>query len=160
MSEPSVKGGGPSTLATNRRASHEYQFLEKLEAGLALQGSEVKSIREGKVSLNEAFAKIENGQLMLHNMHVQPYPHARKEDQDPVRTRRLLLHRREIDRLAGQIAEKGRTVVPVRLYLARGRIKIELAIAKGKLGTDKRETLKKKVQDRETARTVARMTRR
>ncbi|MCB1101868.1 MAG: SsrA-binding protein SmpB [Kiritimatiellae bacterium] len=154
------KRGGSQTLASNRKASHEYQFLEKLEAGIALQGAEVKSIRDGKASLNEAFARIEDGQMLLYNMHVQPYPHARTDDQDPVRVRTLLLHRRELDRLTGQVAEKGRTLVPTRLYLHRGLIKVEIAVAKGKLAIDKRDSLKKKVQDRETARTIARLSRR
>ncbi|MGA1531301.1 MAG: SsrA-binding protein SmpB [Kiritimatiellia bacterium] len=142
-------------LASNRKASFSYQLLEKFEAGIELQGAEVKSIREGHVSLNESFARIESGQVYIHGMHVQPYTHSRSETHDPVRPRRLLLHRTEINRLTGQVAEKGRTLVPVKLYLKHGFIKIEIALGKGKELVDKRETIKRRTADRETARAIA-----
>ncbi|HMO52137.1 MAG TPA: SsrA-binding protein SmpB [Kiritimatiellia bacterium] len=143
------------TLAGNRKASFEYHLLEKFEAGIELLGPEVKSIREGHVSLNESFARIDDGQVFVHGMHVLPYSHSRTDTHDPVRPRRLLLHRNEIARLTGQIAEKGKTLVPVRLYLKRGKIKIELALGKGKELVDKRETIKRRTAERETARAVA-----
>lgn len=142
-------------LASNRKASFNFHLLDKFEAGIELQGPEVKSIREGHVSLNESFARIENGQIYLYGMHVQPYSHSRIEINDPIRPRRLLLHRSEITKLIGQVAEKGRTIVPVRLYLKRGFIKLELALGKGKELLDKRETIKRRTSERETARAIA-----
>ncbi len=148
------------TLAGNRKASFQYHLLESFEAGIELLGPEVKSIRDGHVSLNESFARIDSGQVYIQGMHVLPYSHSRAENHDPVRPKRLLLHRREIERLTGQVAEKGRTLVPVRIYLKRGRIKVELALGKGKELVDKRETLKKRTSDREMAREVSRLSRR
>ncbi len=147
-------------LATNRKASFSYHLLEKFEAGIELRGAEVKSIREGKVSLNESFARLEGQQVYIYGMHVLPYVHSRLETQDPVRPRRLLLHRSEINKLTGQVAEKGRTLVPVKLYLKRGFIKLEIALGKGKELVDKRETIKRRTTERETAREVARHARR
>lgn len=143
------------TVASNRKASFNYQLLEKFEAGIQLTGAEVKSIRDGHVSLNESFARIDKGEVYVHGMHVQPYSHSRVETHDPVRPRKLLLHRGEINKLIGQVAEKGRTVVPVRLYLKRGYIKMEIALGKGKQMVDKRETIKKRTADREVARAIA-----
>lgn len=142
-------------LAANRKASFNYQLVEKFEAGIELQGAEVKSIRNGHVSLNESFARIDAGQIYIHGMHVQPYTHSRAETHDPVRPRRLLLHKAEINRLTGQVAEKGRTLVPVKLYLKHGYIKLEIALGKGKELVDKRETIKRRTSDREMARAVA-----
>ena len=146
---------GSKVLASNRRASHDYVFVEKFEAGLALTGPEVKSIRDARVSLAEAYAQVENGQVWLHSLHVQPYAHARSDAYDPVRPRRVLLHRSEIDRLIGQTARKGFTIIPTRLYLRRGWVKVELALARGKQAEDKRETLRRKADARETARAIA-----
>lgn len=143
------------TLASNRKASFNFHLLEKFEAGIELTGPEVKSIRDGLVSLNESFARIENGQVYVLGMHVQPYTHSRAEVQDPVRRRRLLLHHSEITKLVGQVAEKGRTLIPVRLYLKRGFIKMEIALGKGKELADKRETIKKRTADREMSRAIA-----
>jgi SsrA-binding protein len=154
---PASKDGGGKTIASNRKASFDYQLLEKIEAGIELRGSEVKSIRGGFVSLNESFARIDGEQIYIHGMHVQPYTHSPVESHEPARTRRLLLHRNEITRLVGQVTEKGKTLVPVRLYLKRGFIKIELALGKGKQLIDKRETIKQRTSDRETARTIASM---
>lgn len=149
----STTGGG--VLVTNRKASFSYHLLEKFEAGIELRGAEVKSIREGHASLNESFARIEGNQVFIYGMHVLPYAHSRVETADPVRPRRLLLHRSEINKLTGNVAEKGRTLVPVKLYLKHGLIKIEIALGKGKELADKRETIKRRTADREMARAVA-----
>ena len=141
-------------LATNRRAYHDYHILEKFEAGIALLGSEVKSIKEGHVSLNEAYAAVSGGRLILHSLHVQPYAKARIEQHDPIRAKQLLLHKAEINRLVGQTTIKGHTLVPLRVYVKRGLIKVEIGLAKGKLLSDKRETLRRKTADREMARAV------
>lgn len=143
------------TLAGNRKASFNYHLLEKFEAGIELLGPEVKSIREGHASLNESFARVENGQVYLYGMHVLPYSHSRADTHDPIRPRRLLLHQAEIAKLTGQVTEKGRTLVPVRLYLKRGFIKLEIALGKGKEQFDKRETIKRRTSERETARAIA-----
>ena len=135
----------------------DYHLLEKLEAGIELRGPEVKSIRDGLVSLNESFARIDGEQIYIHVMHVQPYKHSPVEAHDPIRVRRLLLHRNESNRLIGHVTEKGKTLVPVRLYLKRGFIKIEIALGKGKQTIDKRDTIKERTTNRETARTIAAM---
>lgn len=142
-------------LASNRKASFNFHLLEKFEAGIELLGAEVKSIREGHVSLNESFARVDGNQVFIYGMHVLPYKFSRAEALDPIRTRRLLLRRSEINRLIGHVAEKGQTLVPVKIYLKHGFIKIELALAKGKETADKRETIKKRTADRETARALA-----
>ena len=154
------KKDSDKSIAANRKASFNFHLLEKFEAGIQLTGPEVKSIRAGHVSLNESFARLENDQLFLHGMHVQPYSHSRVETHEPVRPRKLLLHRREIGRLVGQVAEKGMTIVPVRIYLKRGLIKVELGLCKGKREYDKREAVRKKTADREAARALAHSVRR
>ncbi|HEY8240285.1 MAG TPA: SsrA-binding protein SmpB [Kiritimatiellia bacterium] len=155
MTEADKKPRGSGQLATNRKASHHYFILEKIEAGIELRGPEVKSIRDGRVSLDEAFADINNGEMVLRDLHIQPYKHSRVEELDPVRPRKLLLHKAEIFRLLGQIQIKGHTLVPLRLYLKQGLIKVELGLAKGKQFADKRESLKRKEHDRDVARIVA-----
>lgn len=152
--QPAAKDGG-KLLASNRKASFNYHLLEKFEAGIELRGAEVKSIRDGRCSLNESFARIEKGQVYIYGMNVLPYAHSRVETHDPIRPKRLLLHRNEIARLTGQVTEKGRALVPVRLYLKHGFIKLEIALGKGKELVDKRETLKQRTSDRETARAIA-----
>ncbi len=142
------------TLASNRKAFHDYHILEKIEAGIELQGAEVKSIKAGHVSLNEAYALVRDGQVVLHSLHVQPYEKARVEQHDPVRPKRLLLHKAEIHRLLGQTTVKGHTLIPLSVYVKRGMIKVELGLARGKLLEDKRETLKRKTADREMARAM------
>jgi SsrA-binding protein len=137
-------------LAENRKAAHDYHFLEVLEAGVALLGTEVKSIREGRVNLRDSYGRIENGEVFLHNLHISPYSHKGYADHDPLRRRKLLLHRREIRKLIGQIVEKGLTLVPVRLYLKNGRVKVAVAVARGKQAHDKRETIRRREIDRET----------
>ena len=154
MAESSAKSPASGTLASNRRASHDYFLLEKIEAGLELSGAEVKSVKACRVSLQEAFAELDNGQAWIHGLHIQPYEHSRQPDYLPARRRRLLLHRREIDRLVGETAQKGNTLIPLRIYLKRGWIKVELALARGKQTVDKRETLRRKEADREAARAI------
>jgi SsrA-binding protein len=139
-------------VATNRKASHEYFLLERLEAGLELQGSEIKSVRAGQISLQEAFVNIENGQAWLMDAHIAPYEHASIFNHAPRRPRRLLLHRSEIRRLYDQVRQKGVTIVPVRVYLKAGRAKLEIAVAKGKKLYDKREAIARRDAEREMER--------
>ncbi len=154
MNAPATKTDEFKTIATNRRAFHDFHILEKFEAGIELRGAEVKSIKAGQVSLNEAYAAVEGSQLVLHSLHVQPYAKARIAEHDPVRPKRLLMHREEIHRMIGQTAQKGHTIIPLRIYVKRGLIKVEIGLAKGKLQEDKRETLKRKDADREMRRAV------
>ena len=140
---------GEKLLATNRKAYHEYFILDKLEAGVALLGTEVKSIREAKINLKESYAAVKEGEAFLFDCHISPYSHGNRENPDPTRTRKLLLHRQEIRKLIGKTQEKGLTLVPLRVYLKRGKIKIELGVARGKKLYDKRETERKKDSDRE-----------
>ena len=141
---------GEKLLATNRKAFHEYFILDKLEAGIALLGTEVKSIREARINLKESYAAIKEGEAYLFNCHISPYSHGNRENHDPLRRRKLLLHSREIRKLIGKTQEKGLTLVPLRVYLKRGRIKVELGVARGKKLYDKRETERRKETDRET----------
>ena len=142
-------------LARNRRARHEYHVDEVIEAGLVLAGSEVKSIRDGKVTLVDAFADIDKGEAWLHQMDVGVYAFAHQRNHDPRRRRKLLLNRREIDRLEGKIREKGYTLVPLSLYEKQGRVKAELALVHGKQEWDKREDSKKRESQREIDRAMA-----
>lgn len=143
------------TVAQNRRARHEYFLLETIEAGIVLTGTEIKSIRAGRANLNDAYAKVEAGEVLLYNMHVSPYEYGNRENHDPLRTRKLLLHKGEILRLIGKTREKGLTLVPLRLYLdAHGRAKVELALAKGKHAWDKREAIAERDVKREVDRVL------
>jgi SsrA-binding protein len=143
----------PAPTINNRRARHDYLVLDTYECGLVLKGSEVKSIREGKANLRESYARVENGEVFLHGMHVMPYAFAR-EELDPVRPRKLLLHHRQIDELARATAEKGVTLVPLRLYFKDGRAKVELATARGKRQYDKRQAIAKRDAEREADRAM------
>lgn len=143
-------------IATNRRARYDYEVLERIEAGLALLGPEVKSLRAGKASLADSFATIRRGEAFLHELHISPYPQAARENPPPKRERKLLLHRAEIARLAGRVAERGLTLVPLSLYFREGRVKVELALARGRRRHDKREA----IRERESERELARVTRR
>ena len=134
-------------LATNRKAFRDFHVLEKLEAGIELRGTEVKSIRDGHIRIDEAYAHIENGQAEVLQMTIQPYSHGNVHNHSPTRPRRLLLHKKEISRLQSKIGEKGLTLVPLKAYLKDGKVKIELALCKGKDTVDKRDTLKKKDAD-------------
>jgi SsrA-binding protein len=136
-------------VATNREAYHNYHILETHECGIALTGTEVKSIREGRCNLKDSYGLIRNGEAWLFNAHISPYSHGNRENHDPTRTRKLLLHRSEIDRLAGKAQEKGLTLVPTKMYFKNGHIKVELAVGKGKKLYDKRETEKRREADRE-----------
>lgn len=149
-----IKDTDFKTIATNRKASHDYFLLEKIEAGIALMGCEVKAIRAGLVSLNEAYADVSNNEVWIHSLHIQPYEHSRNETYQPARPRRLLLHYEQICRLHAKVAVKGHALIPVRIYLTRGKVKVELALAKGKNVIDKRDTLRKKESDREARRAV------
>ncbi len=137
-------------LANNRAAYHEFHILEKYEAGIALKGTEVKSVMSGKIQLKESYVAIKDREVWLFNAHISPYSHGNRENQEPVRTRKLLMHRREIDRLEKEVTQKGMTLVVTRVYLNNGRIKFEIGMAKGKKLHDKRDTIKKKDIERET----------
>ncbi len=140
------------TLARNRKARHQYFIEEKFEAGIALQGTEVKSVRAGKVNLKDSYARVENGELFLYNMHISPYDQASRFNHDPLRTRKMLMHRREIGKLAGYVQEKGYTLVPLSIYLKKNRVKVELALAKGKKDYDKRRSIAERDARREMER--------
>jgi SsrA-binding protein len=138
-----------NTLINNRKARHDFTILETFEAGIVLKGTEVKSIRAHKANLNDSFGRVERGELFLYNFHIDPYEFGNRENHDPLRKKKLLLHAHEIKGLIGQVAQKGFTLVPLTLYLKRGKVKVSLALAKGKLQLDKREDLKKRIADRE-----------
>jgi SsrA-binding protein len=142
-------------VATNRAAAHRYHLLEKWEAGIELHGSEVKSLREGGVQLKDGYAALHEGEVFLHNVHIAPYGPASRENHEPERVRKLLLHRREIERLIGKTAEKGLTLVPTRVYFKGPRAKVEIALARGKDFADKRRALKDRDQRREIERALS-----
>ena len=139
-----------SNIAENRKAYHDYHLLETFEAGVVLLGTEVKAIREGRVNLRDSFARINDGEVYLFNVNISPYSHRGYADHEPLRRRKLLLHKREIRKLIGKTVEKGMTLVPTRLYFKDGRVKVAVSLAKGKQDYDKRETIKKRESDRET----------
>jgi SsrA-binding protein len=139
-------------IATNRKARYQYQFHDTYEAGMVLLGSEIKSIRAGRVSLQEGFVQFEAGEAWLVNVHIAPYDPASQQNHEPRRRRKLLLHRREIDRLHSRVREKGFTVIPTRLYLKDGRAKVEIALARGKKQYDKRQTIAKRDSKRQMER--------
>lgn len=145
---------GRQIVARNRKARHEFDILETFEAGLALKGPEVKSLREGQVAFHDAFARIERGEAWLYSLHISPYEQANRANVDPLRTRRLLLHKQEIRKLVGQVEEKGLTLVPLDIYFVRGYAKMTIAVARGRKLHDKREALKRKQLDREARRAV------
>ena len=146
------KPPAPAPTVDNRRARFEYEFLERIEAGIVLTGTEIKSLRSGQTSISEAYARIRDGELWLLSMYVPPYKHGSFSNVEPNRPRKLLMHRKDIDRLAGRISEKGLTLVPTRLYFKRGRAKVEIALARGKKLWDKR----REEQDRDVKRDIAR----
>ena len=143
-------------ITTNRKALRDYHILDKFEAGISLVGTEVKSIRAGAVNLMGAFARIENGQVMLYGMDIQPYDKASHEQHEPRRVRQVLLHRREIDKLYADVTIKGRALVPLRLYWKKGLVKVEIASAKGKDKGDKRQDLKQRAVERDIDRELSR----
>jgi SsrA-binding protein len=138
-------------IASNKKALHEYFVLQKLEAGLELTGTEVKSLRDARAELKDSYIIFKNGEAFLFGAHISPYKHGNIQNHDPERTRRLLLHRREIEKLHAQVQEKGLTVVPLRLYFKGNRVKAEVAVVRGKKLHDKRETERRKEADREAA---------
>jgi SsrA-binding protein len=142
----------PGDVATNRQASFRYELVDRLECGVVLQGTEVKSLREGSAQLKDGYAAIRDGELWLHNVHIPPYGPASRDNHDPERPRKLLAHRREIDRLVGRINERGYTLVPTRMYFAGPRAKVEIALARGKDRFDKRESIKARDQRRDVER--------
>jgi len=147
---------GNRPVATNRRARHNYEIIETLEAGISLFGPEVKSLREGRANLRESFAVIKRGEIFLQQLHISPYePAARGNASDPARERKLLLHRSQISKLVGRVAERGNTLVPLSIYFKDGRAKVELALARGRHTYDKRAALRQK-EDQETARRALR----
>src|SRR3954451_25200347 len=141
-------------IATNRQANYRYQLLDRWEAGLVLTGTEVKSLRGGKAQLKDGYASIQNGEVWLHNVHIPPYGPAARDNHEPQRPRKLLLNRREIDRIAGRTVERGLTLVPTRIYFKDSRAKVEIAVARGKDRFDKRESLKRKDQERDVQRAL------
>lgn len=141
-------------LAKNRKARHNYQILETVEAGIVLAGTEVKSLRNREMSIEEAFAVEHKGEMFLHNLHIRAYSHGNIHNHEPVRIRKLLLHKREIRKISAQIAQQGLTLVPLDMHLRRGKIKVLLGLAKGKNVSDKRESLKKKDADRDARRAI------
>jgi SsrA-binding protein len=141
-------------LSSNRQAGHLYFLLEHFEAGMALTGTEVKAIRGGKANLKDAYAMIRNGEAWLVNCHISPYEYGNRQNHDPLRKRKLLLHGQEIRRLTGKTVEKGLTLIPTKLYLKNGKIKCEIALAKGKKLYDKRETERRKTADREARQAI------
>ena len=151
-----AKDDAERVVAQNRRARHDYFILDTFEAGLVLTGTEVKSLRAGKASLGEAYATVENGEAWVVQMHIPPYEQGNRWNPDPVRARKLLLHRREIEKLESAVAQKGQTVVPLKLYFSRGRAKLLIGIAKGKKVYDKRHAIAERESWRELGRAMSR----
>lgn len=145
-----AKDTGETLIADNRKAFYDYQILETFEAGIALLGTEVKGIREGKANLRDSYARVENNEVFLYNVHISPYSHRGYVDHDPKRRRKLLLHREEIRKLIGKTVQKGLTLVPTRMYFKNGKVKVTVALARGKQAHDKRETIRRREVDRET----------
>ncbi len=141
-------------VSTNKKARFNYEIIEKIEAGISLRGTEVKSVRNKNVSIAESYAQIRENEVFLHNLHISPYEQGNRENHDPIRVRKLLLHKQEIKKLVSKIQLKGLSLVPLSIYLKKGKIKIELAVGRGKRLVDKRESIKKRSIDREIARIV------
>ena len=141
-------------VASNRQASHRYHLLEKWEAGLVLQGTEVKALRDGKAQIKDGYASVREGEVWLHNVHIPPYGPASRANHEPERSRKLLMHKGQIERLIGKTREKGLTLVPTRLYFKGGRAKVEIALARGKDVGDKRQTIKERELKREMERAM------
>ncbi len=154
MAKSSNPKAATSLLATNHKAGRDYDILESHEAGIELKGTEIKSIRQHRVSIDDSFGRVDEGELILYNMHVSPYEQGGRYNVDPIRPRRLLMHRKEIDRIAGFLAMKRMTLIPLRLYQAHGLVKVELAVGKGKRVFEKRDRIRERETDRELAREV------
>jgi SsrA-binding protein len=147
-----LEKSGKKIVAENRKARHDYFIEDEYEAGLVLLGTEVKSLRQGRVNLKDSYARIKDGEVYVFQMHIGPYPFAYYGNHDPLRPRKLLLHKQEIKRLHGKVNEKGHTLVPLRIYFRDGKVKLTLALAKGKRQYDKRETIKRRDEQRELER--------
>ena len=147
---------GAGDIASNRQAAYRFNLLERFECGIVLTGTEIKSLREGKAQLKDGYASVENGEVWLHNVHIPPYAPASRENHEPERDRKLLLHRREIERLVGKTKERGLTLVPTRLYFSGPRAKVEIALARGKDRHDKRESIREREMAREAERAMRR----
>ncbi len=139
-------------IAENRKARHEYFIEDKIEAGLVLKGTEVKSLRQGRANLKDSYAKVKNGEIYVHQMHISPYPFAYYDNHDPLRIRKLLMHKYEIKQLYGKLNERGYALIPLRLYFREGKVKILLGLAKGKRKYDKRETIRRRDEQRDLER--------
>ena len=150
MAEKTEREGDTRPIADNRKAFHDYHVLESWEAGVVLLGTEVKAIREGRVNLRDSFARIDRGEVWLMNVHISPYSHSGYAHHEERRQRKLLMHDHEIRKLTGRVVEKGLTLVPLQMYYKKGRVKVQLALVKGKQLHDKRETLRRREVDRET----------
>ncbi len=150
MPEKTERELAQANIAENRKAYHDYHLLETFEAGVVLLGTEVKAIREGRVNLRDSFARVEDGEIYLYSVNISPYSHEGYVTHEPLRRRKLLLHRSEIRKLIGKTVERGMTLVPVRMYFKNGRVKVAVSLAKGKKEYDKRETIKRRDTDRET----------
>jgi SsrA-binding protein len=155
MAKKGKRKAAAGDVATNRSAGHRYEFLDKLEAGIQLQGSEVKSVREGGVQLKDSYAAVRDGEVWLHNAHIAPYGPASRENHEPERPRKLLLHKREIDRLIGSTQQRGLTIVPTRMYFKGARAKVEIALARGKDVGDKRQSIKDRDMRRDAERAMS-----
>ncbi len=149
MAKTEIKAG-EKLIADNRKAFHDFHIIETFEAGVALLGTEVKAIREGRVNLRDSYARAEAGEIWCYNIHISPYSHRGYADHEPTRRRKLLLHREEIRKLIGKTTERGMTLVPTRMYFKRGRVKLAVGLAKGKKEHDKRETIRRREAERET----------
>ena len=155
MAKGKKRKAAPGDVASNRQASFRYEFLDKLECGIVLQGTEVKSLRDGAVQLKDGYASLRDGELWLHNVHIAPYAPASRENHEPERPRKLLAHRRELERLAGRVAERGLTLVPTRMYFSGSRAKVEIAVARGKDRYDKRQAIKERDTRRDMQRALS-----
>jgi SsrA-binding protein len=147
---PAPAPSGEKLIADNRKAFFDYHILETFEAGMVLVGTEVKAIREGRVNLRDSFGRVETGEVWVYNVHISPYTHRGYANHEPTRRRKLLLHHQEIRKLVGKTVERGMTLVPTRMYLKNGRVKLTIGLAKGKKTHDKRETIRRREADRET----------
>jgi SsrA-binding protein len=154
MAKKAKRKAAPGDIATNRQASYRYNLLEKLECGLVLTGTEVKSLRQGSATIKDGYAAVRDGELWLYNVHIPPYAPAARENHEPERDRKLLVHRRELERLIGKTQERGLTLVPTRIYFKGPNAKVEIALARGKDVGDKRETIRAREQKREMDRAL------
>jgi SsrA-binding protein len=154
MAKAKKRKAAPGDIATNRQASYRYDLLDRLEAGIVLEGTEVKSLRSGQAQIKDGYALIRDGELWLHNVHIAPYAPAARENHEPERPRKLLAHRREIERLTGRIQERGLTLVPTRIYFSGPRAKVEIALARGKDRFDKRESIRTRETQRDMERAL------